>query len=468
MNIKKISGDLNRICRTVNIQDNQEIIEKYSRDWRNRYHYLAMCVVFPKSSKEVSDVVNYCRINFISVIPQGGNTGLVGGTSPNEDNSTIIINLERMNNILKIDDLNNYIECESGVILHDLSNKVAKYNYHFPLSMASSGSCQIGGAISTNAGGINVIKYGSIRQNILDLEVVLSSGEIIHTGSKVIKDNTGYNLKDLFCGAEGTLGIITKATIKIFPKPTDFVDVFISYDSLDNLVDISQFLMKNFSGKIEALEIISKASFDICLKHKVIKKSFFSEEAEYFNLIRFSLMEDKRAFLDFFENEIIQKENSFKEILIAQNTKQSTEFWKFREELSDIQKKEGKLIAFDISVPIDKMNQFILNAKNDLNKICPQIIFNIFGHFGDSNIHFNLIEPNEFKGNFFSYEAKFKQIIIKLLISSGGSISAEHGIGLSKKNDLLSTKNKNEIQIMKNIKKSLDPKNILNPSKIFD
>tara|TARA_B100001564_G_C20423975_1_gene571400 strand:- start:216 stop:755 length:540 start_codon:yes stop_codon:yes gene_type:complete len=179
-------------------------------------------------------------------------------------------------------------------------------------------------------------------------------------------------------------------------------------------------------------------------------------------------MEDKRAFLDFFENEIIQKENNFKEILIAQNTKQSTEFWKFREELSDIQKKEGKLIAFDISVPIDKMNKFILNAKNDLNKICPQIIFNIFGHFGDSNIHFNLIEPNEFKGNFFSYEAKFKQIIIKLLISSGGSISAEHGIGLSKKNDLLSTKNKNEIQIMKNIKKSLDPENILNPCKIFD
>jgi FAD/FMN-containing dehydrogenase len=462
-----IIQDLKKICKASSYKEDKELIKKHSADWRGRFSKNALGVVFPTSTKEVSKIIKYSNKRNIKVIPQGGNTGLVGGTSPTQNKKEIIINFEKMNKIIEIDKENRCIEAEAGTIIDNIISAIDKEDYLFPLKMSSTGSSQVGGAIATNAGGINVVKHGSIRQNILALEVVLANGESLKLGSKVIKDNTGYNLKDLFCGSEGTLGIVTKATFKIYPKPKDYVHCFISFKDLSDVLTVSNFLLNEFDEKIESLELIPDLSFELCIKHKLLKKSFFQNKSKYYLLLKLSLFEDKFIFMNNFEEIVSNLSDKFDEFLIAQNENQSNDFWKFRESLTEAQKLDGKLIGFDISIPISNMNLFFQESKKELKKILPNIKFHTFGHLGDSNIHFNLIEPDNFKKNFYSYEKAFKNAINKILIKVKGSVSAEHGIGLLKKDDLKETKSAPEIRIMKKIKKLLDPNNILNQKKIF-
>ena len=467
MEESKIIQNLKKICKTISYKEDKELIKKYSADWRGRYFKNALGVVFPNSTKEVSKIIKYSNKNNIKIIPQGGNTGLVGGTSPTQNKKEIIINFEKMNQIIEIDKDNRCVEVEAGAIIDNVISATNKKNYLFPLKMSSTGSSQVGGVVATNAGGINVVKHGSIRKNILALEVVLASGEVLKLGSKVVKDNTGYNLKDLFCGAEGTLGLITKATFKIYPKPKDHVHCFISFKSFSDVLYVSNFLFSEFDEKIESLELIPELSFELCIKHKLLKKSFFQNKNKYYLLLKLSLFEDKTIFMDNFEQKVSSLVDNFDEFIIAQNENQSNDFWKFRESLTEAQKLDGKLIGFDISIPINNMDLFFQEAKKELKKILPNIKFHTFGHLGDSNIHFNLIEPDNLKENFYSYEKAFKNVINKILIKVKGSVSAEHGIGLLKKDDLKITKSISEITIMKKIKKLFDPNNILNQKKIF-
>ena len=464
MKIDLIKLKINSICKFITYKENKELIKTYSADWRKRFSNICLGVAFPKSTNEVSKIVKFASENNLKLIPQGGNTGLVGGTSPTKNKAEIIINLEKMDKVINIDEDNKSIELQSGVIVEKVVSELEKKNFTFPLNMSSIGSSQVGGTIATNAGGMNVIKYGSIRNNILSLEVVLANGEVLNLGSNLIKDNTGYNLKDLFCGSEGTLGIITKARIKIYPKPIDHSSIFISINSIKSLLIVFRHLNKNFLDKIERIEFISDLSFELCLKHNLLDKRFFEKKSNYYLLVKFIYFENSEINL---ENIYTNLKGDFEEFLISQNEKQSLDFWKFRESLTEAQKIDGKLIGFDLSIPINHLENFLLQSQYKINELLPETKFHIFGHLGDSNIHFNLIEPENIKKDFYSYEKKIKHIINNLIIEFEGSVSAEHGIGILKKDDFKKTKSTKEIKLMKNIKKLFDPKNILNPNKIF-
>ena len=464
MKIDLIKLKINNICKFITYKENKELIKTYSADWRKRFSNICLGVAFPKSTNEVSKIVKFASENNLKLIPQGGNTGLVGGTSPTKNKAEIIINLEKMDKVINIDEDNKSIELQSGVIVEKVVSELEKKNFTFPLNMSSIGSSQVGGTIATNAGGMNVIKYGSIRNNILSLEVVLANGEVLNLGSNLIKDNTGYNLKDLFCGSEGTLGIITKARIKIYPKPIDHSSIFISINSIKSLLIVFRHLNKNFLDKIERIEFISDLSFELCLKHNLLDRRFFEKKSNYYLLVKFIYFENSEINL---ENIYTNLKGDFEEFLISQNEKQSLDFWKFRESLTEAQKIDGKLIGFDLSIPINHLENFLLQSQYKINELLPETKFHIFGHLGDSNIHFNLIEPENIKKDFYSYEKEIKNIINNLIIKFEGSVSAEHGIGILKKDDFKNTKSTKEIKLMKNIKKLFDPKNILNPNKIF-
>tara|TARA_B110000483_G_scaffold98644_1_gene121001 strand:- start:14662 stop:16098 length:1437 start_codon:yes stop_codon:yes gene_type:complete len=463
-----ILNDLAKLCHTVSAYKDKTLVKSYSADWRGRLNNIALCILFPSSALEISKVVKYCNKNNINIIPQGGNTGLVYATSPSNNYKDIIINLKNLNKILRIDKVNKFIEVESGVIIDALTDYVRDRNYLFPLLMASTGSSQIGGSIATNAGGMNVIKYGSTRQNVLSLEVVLANGKIINVGSNVIKDNSGYSLKDLFCGSEGTLGIITKATMKIYPLPTSDLTCFISVNNIENVVNLYNKIENVFKENIDRCELIPDIAFDLCKKHNFIENHFFEIKQNFYILIKFSSFEKYNDFKDRIQNYLLKLSKLYEDILFPQNLEQTSKFWKFRENITEAQKLDGKIIPFDISIPLDSLDNFFKESYKQINKILPNIKFCSFGHIGDSNIHYNLIEPEHCEKNFYMFEKTISNTIYNLVHKYSGSISAEHGIGVLKKEELSKYKSKAELELMIKIKRAFDTENILNRGKLFD
>jgi len=468
MNKDQIISSLQKIIPKKDIISNNKELSKYNKDWRGFYNYKSICIVFPNSKIEVSKILKLCFSNNIKVVPQAGNTSLTGASVPSKNNYEILINLKKMNKILSIDKTNLLIEVESGVILDNLKKYVNKNNFYFPLSLSSSGSCLIGGNIATNAGGINALKYGTIRESLQGIEVVLSDGSIIESMSTMKKDNTGYDIKNIFCGSEGTLGIITKALLKIYPKPKDYYHCFFAFKSIDKTINFFQKLRDLFNETLESAEIIPNIAFEMTIKHGFLNKHFFSSAHESYLLCKFSLFEDKEKFQEIFYNKIQKIDKLYKDLIIAQSIQQEINFWKFRDDLVTSYKKEGRYITNDISLPLNKLEQFIKIASKKINNLIPGTRIYPFGHLGDGNIHFNMIEPINFSKNFDSYRNQIYQLVNEIVVENQGSFSAEHGIGMIKKESLQKFKNINQIEFMKNIKRSLDPKNILNPGKIID
>ena len=468
MNKDQIISSLQKIIPKKDIISNNKELSKYNKDWRGFYNYKSICIVFPNSKIEISKTLKLCFSNNIKVVPQGGNTSLTGASVPSKNNYEILINLKKMNKILSIDKTNLLIEVESGVILDNLKKYVNKNNFYFPLSLSSSGSCLIGGNIATNAGGINALKYGTIRESLQGIEVVLSDGSIIESMSAMKKDNTGYDIKNIFCGSEGTLGIITKALLKIYPKPKDYYHCFFAFKSIDKTINFFQKLRDLFNETLESAEIIPNIAFEMTIKHGFLNKHFFSSAHESYLLCKFSLFEDKEKFQEIFYNKIQKIDKLYKDLIIAQSIQQEINFWKFRDDLVTSYKKEGRYITNDISLPLNKLEQFIKKASKKINNLIPGTRIYPFGHLGDGNIHFNMIEPINFSKNFDSYRNQIYDLVNEIVVENQGSFSAEHGIGMIKKESLQKFKNINQIEFMKNIKRSLDPKNILNPGKIID
>jgi FAD/FMN-containing dehydrogenase len=468
MNKDQIISSLQKIIPKKDIISNNEELTKYNKDWRGFYNYKSICIVFPNSKIEISKILKLCFNNNIKVVPQAGNTSLTGASVPSKNNYEILINLKKMNKILSIDKTNLLIEVESGVILDNLKEYVNKNNFYFPLSLSSSGSCLIGGNIATNAGGINALKYGTIRESLQGIEVVLSDGSIIESMSAMKKDNTGYDIKNIFCGSEGTLGIITKALLKIYPKPKDYYHCFFAFKSIDKTINFFQKLRDLFNETLESAEIIPNIAFEMTIKHGFLNKHFFSSRHESYLLCKFSLFEDKEKFQEIFYNKIQKIDKLYKDLIIAQSIQQEINFWKFRDDLVTSYKKEGRYITNDISLPLNKLEQFIKIASKKINNLIPGTRIYPFGHLGDGNIHFNMIEPINFSKNFDSYRNQIYDLVNEIVIENQGSFSAEHGIGMIKKESLQKFKNINQIEFMKNIKRSLDPKNILNPGKVID
>ena len=468
MKKEKIIKELEKIVNSKNIIFDENELEIYNKDWRGFYNYKSICVIFPKNKSEIIKIVKFCNKRNIKIVPQAGNTSLTGASVPSQDNYEIILNFKKINKIISLDKDNLLVTVEPGVILDNLKKFVEKNNFYFPLGLSSSGSCQIGGNIGTNAGGINALKYGSIRENIQGLEIVLADGSLINTISTNKKNNTGYDIKNIFCGSEGTLGIITKALLKIYPKPEDYFHCMFSFKKSKDTIIFFKKLSGIFNSTIESAEIIPKIAINLTIKHGFLNKKFFNKDYESFLMCKFSLFENKNLFQKMFEEKINKLNHLFEDIIIPYSIQQEKNMWKFRDDLVEAYKLEGNYITNDISIPLNNMNDFTNEASAKINELVSNSRIYSFGHLGDGNIHFNIIEPINYSNNFNKYRNKIYEIVNDLVYKYEGSFSAEHGIGMIKKRSLLKYKDKNELLLMKKIKKTLDPKNIFNPGKIFD
>lgn len=472
-----ILNDFESLVTFPLITDENEMHD-YINDWRGNFSGKSLGVIFPKSAKEVSEIVIMAQKHKVSLIPQGGNTGLCGGATPDKSGNSIIISFKKFNRIRSIDTTGNTITVESGCILEDIQNFVLERNRVFPIDLAAKGSCTIGGNLATNAGGNNVLKYGSTRDLVLGIEAVLPNGNIINNLTSLYKDNTGFALHKLLVGSEGTIALITAATIKIFPKPKDRKTVIVKFKDINAALRTLEYIQKSTGNGIESFELMTKPILDIIHKQFPNLKKPFQEIPNLLAIIEFinysdfetkvqkngqNLFEEKTIKLieELFNSELIE------DGLISQSISQSKEIWSIRENANIAQKQEGFQIKLDISLPLNKIAEFWNLAERKLKKEYPKIKICSFGHLGDGNIHYNLMGNADNDNIFFSKQKNFEQIIYKIVYDLGGSFSAEHGIGQLKKDELKLYKDQNSLQLMKDIKHLLDPENILNPGKIF-
>ena len=467
--MNKVFDKLTLIVGEKNILTEQKELTKYSKDWRGFYNNKSLCVVFPINTKTLKEIVIFCFENDIKIVPQGGNTSLTGASVPTYKSQEIIINFSKMNKILEIDKSNLTVLVEAGLILDNLKENLDKEGLYFPINLSSSGSCMIGGNIATNAGGINALKYGTMKDNLIGIEMITGNGTLLSNLSKMKKNNTGYDLKSIVSSSEGTLGMISKALLKIYPKPTDSFTFFVAYENLNLCIESFKQIRNIYYDKLESAELIPNYSFEVCLKNNFINKHFFKTKNPWYVMYRLNLYENKLNFQNIFENNYPVLDKFIKDILIPTSIEQENKIWKFRDDLVEAYKMEGKVVTNDISIPLDKIDIFFKTAASHLNKIPIEIKLHPFGHLGDNNIHFNMVLPNiEDLNSYIKIRDEIYLYINDLVQSYGGSFSAEHGIGQIKKDSLLKYKTSSEIEIMKNIKKIFDPKNILNDGKIFD
>ena len=445
----------------------QEIIKPHCLDWRKSYRGTSELIIFPKNTKKLAEVVKFCFKKNISIVPQGGNTGLVGGSVPRKNKSEIIINLKNLNKIRKFNPLSYSIIVESGCILESIQSFVLKNNLVFPISMGSRGTCQIGGNIATNAGGINVIKYGLLRENIIGLEAVLSDGSILSELMDIKKNNTGYDLKQLLIGSEGTLAIITAANVKLYPKPKDKKILFANFTDIKRLLEFYNSIIRVFSDSVTAFEMIDKNSMEIVLKNNSQLKRVLTKNS-YYCLVELSNFINIENFNDFILKNLDKINSSFNDLIVTKSETENQKLWEYRELIPLAENKEGFCIKHDVSIPLDNMAKFIKQTSLEIKRINKNFDIINFGHIGDNNLHFNVFNKKEPQSNYLSKNKKIiNNIIFKNAKLYNGSFSAEHGIGQLKKKELRKFKNKNSIDKMLRIKKIFDPKNIFNPGKVF-
>jgi FAD/FMN-containing dehydrogenase len=435
-------------------------------EWRSRYHGTTPLLLKPASTAEVSALLSICNETNTPVVPQGGNTGLVGGQIPLE--GEILLTLARMNRIRSLDVEDMSAIAEAGTILASLKRAADRAGACFPLSLASEGSATIGGNISTNAGGVDVLRYGSARQLVLGLEVVLADGRVLDLLRTLRKDNTGYDLKQLFIGAEGTLGIITAVALKLFPKPQQRETAFIAVRDPAAAISLLRRLEDATGGLVSAYELMSRSGIDLVLAHIPDARDPLTASAPWYVLTEVTsgaefplrrIIED--AIAAAIENGLVL------DATLAANETQRAALWRLRESFSEAQKLEGASIKHDVSVPIQNIPDFLAQGCTAVEKLIPGVRPVPFGHVGDGNIHFNFSVPKGGDGKaFIARWDEVSQIIHDLADSYGGSISAEHGLGFMKRDEITRYKSAAELDVMRALKRTLDPKNILNPGKV--
>ncbi len=447
-----------------------DLLEPYIREYRGRYIGKALAVVKPCDTKEVSEIVQLCDQHAVQIVPQGGNTSLVGG-SISYNKNTLIINLSRLNDIRDIDVENFSITVGAGCILSTVQKTADDHDLYFPMTLGSQGSCQIGGNIASNAGGMLTVKYGNMRDLVLGLEVVLPSGEIWHGLRRLRKDNTGYDLKHLFIGSEGSLGIITAAVLKLYSKPTRHETFFAGLKTPNQAVTFFKQCRKQLGEQILAFELIPRLGIDLSLKHVKNVIDPLNEKYPWYVLCEFvenkseneTLRTKSEALLSaLLENDIIC------DGVFAETEVQRKQLWFIREAITEAERMEGASIKHDISVPISKIPEFLTRATTCVQNIMPDIRPVPFGHLGDGNLHFNLTQPKNMKHDIFlEYWDSINQKVHDIVDDLGGSIAAEHGIGTFKRDELARRKSNLEIDLMRQIKKTLDPNDIMNPDVIL-
>ena len=444
-----------------------ELAAPYCTDWRSRYSGAAVAVVFPTNTQQVSDVAMLCATHQIAIVPQGGNTSLCGGSVPLPQGEQIVLNLSRMNRIVEIDPVNYTMTVEAGCTLASVNEAAKQHDRLFPLGLtAIAGHCEIGGNLSTNAGGVSVLRYGNMRDLVLGLEVVLPDGRVWNGLRSLRKDNTGYDLKHLFIGAEGTLGIITAAVLKLFPRPQSFATACVAIASPAAAVRLLADTRAACGGTLSSFELISRSSLDLVFKHIPDTDEPFAQPYEWYLLMQLAdvsrrpLDEALRAALQSFGADILEQ---------AIVTDAAEPWWKLRKNISEAQKREGVSIKHDVSVPVSRVAEFITSADSALRKSYPGIRIVAFGHMGDGNIHYNVSMPDAGQNKIFiaQQEDAVNKQVYAVVRELGGSISAEHGLGQLKRATIRDYKDPLELELMRDIKQALDPQGLMNPGKVL-
>jgi FAD/FMN-containing dehydrogenase len=444
-------------------------MQPYLTSWRNGWTGKAPLIALPNSTEQVSALVTFCHKNKIALVPQGGNTGLVGGSIPSDKGDQVVINLSRMNKIREIDAVGSNMTVEAGTILQVLQEAAAKAGMLFPLSMASEGSAEIGGAISTNAGGTAVLRYGNMRDLVMGIEAVLPDGQIFNGLKKLAKDNTGYNLGRYFIGAEGTLGIVTAATLKLFPVLQQKLTAVIAIPDAETALELLKDVRQEVAEYLTAFEIMSHAALQLVTKHIADTRFPGKDDAPYYLLIELAATSNAVPLRDIVEGVAMQAfmGGQILDAVLAENETQAKQFWHLREHISEAIRKQGPGIHFDISLPLNQLADFLHKMEPKVKALAPDVIIAPFGHIGDGNLHYNMCFASE-PANFAALKEQIKTLVYGEVKARQGSISAEHGIGIERKVELLAYKAPHEIELMKRVKQAFDPENLMNPGKIFD
>jgi D-lactate dehydrogenase (cytochrome) len=440
--------------------------EAYLTENRGLYHGHTPVVLRPGSTEEVAAILKLANETATPVVPQGGNTGLVGGQTPH--NGEVLISLTRLDRIREVDAATNCMTCEAGVVLMNAQKAAAAVDRLFPLSLGAEGSCTIGGNLSTNAGGTGALAYGVARDLVLGLEVVLADGRVLRGLNKLKKDNTGYDLRHMFLGAEGTLGIITAAVLKLFPRPRAVETAFIGVPSPKAALDLLALVQSRTGGAATSFELMARAGIDLALKHGHGTRDPLGAKHPWYVLMQLSSQtaEGLRATMESVLAEAADK-HIVTDATIAESLEQARAFWHIREILPEVQKPEGGSIKHDVSVPVAAVPEFLALADAACERLIPGIRPVPFGHMGDGNIHYNISQPvgadkDAFLARWYDVNAVVHDVVAKL----HGSISAEHGVGVMKRDLLPEVKDPVALDLMRTLKKTLDPKGILNPGKV--
>lgn len=455
----------------------------YLQEWRGLFSAVADAVACPQSTEQVAVLMQACHAAHVAVVPQGGNTSLVGGSVPytrdvaaklhrpdfdaNAYQGVIVLNLQNLNKVRELDADNFTMSVDAGVVLADVQAAAKGVNRYFPLSVASENQCQIGGNLASNCGGINVLRYGNTRDLVLGLEAVTADGRILNQMTALRKNNMGYSLTDLLVGSEGTLAVITGAVLKLFPRPLHNVTVLLALQSSEDSVSILAQAREMLGDQISGCELMSKMSYDFAMQHGEACKSPFRKSAPWYLLLEFrgfeaSLPGQVRAFVDLVSNHFELK------AVVALKPDESAALWHIRKSIPAAQSQAGASIKHDVSVPVSKVPELLRRGAEAATNLMPSIRPCPFGHLGDGNLHFNLSQPEDMSREEFLAEWQtFNRLIHDVVAELGGSVAAEHGVGQMKVGELERYADPTALQLMASVKKAFDPLNILNPGKLL-
>jgi FAD/FMN-containing dehydrogenase len=467
--IESLLGRLARVVGPTNVITDPDLAKPYVIERRGRYTSLPQAIIRPASTAQVVEIMMLCHQAGVRIVPQGGNTGLTGATvaAPGE----IIMQLGRMNRIRSLDARNFSVEVEAGVVLADLQRAAAEQGCHFPLSLAAEGSCQIGGNISTNAGGVSVLHYGNARELVLGLEVVLSDGRVWNGMRKLRKNNTGYDLKHLFIGAEGTLGIITAAMLRLFPAHVRQATAWVGLSNVDDALRLLAKLEDRYSGELTALELVPRVALDMVRGRWPDLIDPIAAIYPYYALVELTSPAPGADLRDGLGDLLAEmaEDGCVRDGVLAHNAEQTKTLWSLRERISEAQGYFGGSIKHDISVPRSRIPAFMRAAADAVGRAMPGVVIVAFGHLGDGNLHYNLSQPVGMdRADFLNRWEEMNRVVHDLVVLHGGSIAAEHGIGLARRDELARYTASVELDMMRALRSAVDPDGLLNPGKVID
>lgn len=445
--------------------EDQSEIAPHLSEWRGRWQGKTSLLLKPDNTAAITRILMICNQTRTAIVPQGGNTGLVGGQIP--ASGEVLLSLERMNRIRRVSADENLLVAEAGVVLAEVQRVATSAGRLFPLSLAAEGSCTIGGNISTNAGGVHVLRYGMMRDLVLGLEVVLANGSTLDLMKGLRKDNTGYDLKQLFIGAEGTLGVITAAMLKLVPQPASCVTVLTAISGISSALPILNELQYASGGQVQAFEIMQRRAIELVLREIPGTSNPLPGTHEWLLLIEIgnsAALDSTHATEQVLSRAIDHGLAS--DAVFAGSLKQREELWRLRESIPEAQRKQGTSLANDISVPLARLGEFVDMAEAAVRGVLSQAVCMTFGHAGDGNLHFAILAP-EHQDALISARRKMEDAVHECVWRLNGSISAEHGIGVARREAFARQKQVEEIRTMAALKRALDPNNILNPGKLL-